>query len=95
MAKVIRESCFQAESAQFVKSNIDMKKTQSEVPSPIRKWVVLDGAMNPAWVDGMNTLLDQGKALSLANGEQIVMQGKHSLYTHFAKKFRKLHVRIN
>lgn len=46
-----------------------------ELPSIIRKWLVLDGDLHSDWVDNMTSLLDSGHALSLASGEQIRLHG--------------------
>lgn len=68
----------QVEAAKYASENWDEKKNKAgiEHPSVINKWMILDGALNPHFVDSMNSMLDNGRKLSLPNGEQIALQGK-------------------
>lgn len=38
-----------------------------------QKWVVLDGPVDACWVEGISTLLDSSRVLSLLSGERLAL----------------------
>lgn len=49
-------------------------REQANMPSGNPKWIVLDGDIDPMWIESLNTLMDDNKVLTLASNERISLK---------------------
>lgn len=46
-------------------------RTLAEIPNTEPKWIILDGDIDPMWIESMNTVMDDNKIMTLASNERI------------------------
>jgi dynein heavy chain len=51
-----------------------------------RRYILFEGDVDPLWIENMNSVMDENKVLTLANGERIGLQNHCALLFEVLKK---------
>ncbi|KAH3716365.1 hypothetical protein DPMN_059086 [Dreissena polymorpha] len=76
--KILREAGFMSDAVKtylqnYKKQEQTKQKQKTDLPSVLLKWIVLDGVLHPNWTEGLNTVLDSERKLSMANGGHVAL----------------------
>lgn len=60
-------------SSQFVGLIPALFRDQANMSGDGPKWILLDGDIDPMWIESLNTVMDDNKVLTLASNERIAL----------------------